>query len=220
MTIRFAIDNVLVLVLLLDLAMLAAGRLATCIRIFAVQCVALAMLPVAADLLHGEGPGVHALILAAGTVGLKVVLIPWILMRTIRMGEIQRGIEPFIGFTASVMVGAVMVVGSFYVGSRLKLPGESISDLLVPVSLSTLLVGMLILISRSKAITQVVGYLVLENGIFIFGLSLTRQMPILVELGILLDVFVGVFVMAIVVYHIRREFDQTDTHALTASEGN
>ncbi|HEX2970775.1 MAG TPA: NADH-quinone oxidoreductase subunit K [Tepidisphaeraceae bacterium] len=70
------------------------------------------------------------------------------------------------------------------------------------------------MISRTKAITQVIGYLVLENGIFLFGLTLVRQMPILVELGILLDVFVGVFVMAIVVYHIRRTFDHMDTDEL------
>ena len=62
--------------------------------------------------------------------------------------------------------------------------------------------------------TQVIGYLVLENGIYLFGLMLLHEMPILVELGILLDVFVGVFVMAIVVYHIRREFDHIDTHVL------
>ena len=74
--------------------------------------------------------------------------------------------------------------------------------------------GLLILVSRVKAITQVVGYLVVENGIFLFGLTLLHEMPLMVELGILLDVFVGVFVMAIVVYHMRREFDHMDTHML------
>lgn len=217
---RFAIDNILVLVLLLDLALLAAGRLATCIRLFAAQCLALAMLPPAAELLHDGNITIHAWFLAAGTITLKVLLIPRILLRAVRSAEISREVQPFIGFTASVMAGAAIVAGSFYVGSRLKLPGQVISDLLVPASLSTLLVGMLILITRTKAITQVLGYLILENGVFLFGLSLARQMPILVELGILLDVFVGVFVMAIVVYHIRQEFDHTDTHALDVTEGN
>lgn len=90
------------------------------------------------------------------------------------------------------------------------------SDFLLPVSAATILVGLLILISRVKAITQVVGFLVVENGIYLFGLMLLKRTPLLVELGILLDLFVGVFIMAIVVYHIRREFDHMDTHLLDA----
>lgn len=214
MNIHSAIDSALVLILLLDLAILAAGRLATCINIFAAQCVALALLPVAAELSHEQTPGLHAYAILAGTLAMKVGLIPWLLKRVIRTGEIQREIEPLIGFTTSVMVGAAIVAGSFVVGTRLRVPGHVLSDLLVPTALSTLLIGMLVLVSRTKAITQVLGYLVVENGIFLFGLSLVHKMPLLVELGILLDVFVGVFVMAIVVYHIRREFDHMDTHAL------
>lgn len=214
MNIDPTVDGILVLVLLVDLAMLAAGRLATCIRLFAMQCVVISILPMLAEAAHGEGVGMHGVIMLLGTLGLKAVLIPWLLLRTIRTGEIQREIEPFIGFTASVLIGAAMIAGCFAVGGQLPLPGHPISELLVPVSLSTLLIGMLILISRTKAITQVIGYLVVENGIYLFGLTLVRQMPILVELGILLDVFVGVFVMAIVVYHIRRTFDHMDTDEL------
>jgi hydrogenase-4 component E len=212
------IDAALVLVLLLDLTLLAVGRLHTCIRIFAIQCLILAFLPLAAEQVRGEGIGHEALILLLGTLGLKVWLIPWLLRRTIDTGEIHREIEPLIGFTASVVIGAMMIAGCFAVASHLRLPQEAavkpLSALLVPASLSTLLIGLLILVSRTKAITQVIGYLVVENGIFLFGLTLLRQMPLMVELGILLDVFVGVFVMAIVVYHIRREFDHMDTHAL------
>jgi hydrogenase-4 component E len=214
MSIHSSIDGALVLILLLDLAMLAAGRLATCIRIFAAQCLVLSLLPIAAEIAHGEGPGWHGFVLLAGTIGLKVMLIPWLLLRIIRTSEIQREIEPFIGFTSSVMIGALMIAGSFAIGARLPLPGRAMSDVLVPVAISTLLIGLLILISRTKAITQVLGYLVVENGVFLFGLALVQQMPILVELGILLDVFVGVFVMAIVVYHIRKTFDHMDTDEL------
>ena len=221
MPLQSTIDAALVFVLLLDLALLAAGRLKTCIRIFAGQCLLLAFLPMATESMHGEGMGRAAFILLAGTISLKVILIPWLLLRTIRTGEIQREIEPLIGFTASVVTGALMIAGCFAVASHLPLPhlpgaplAKPISTLLVPVALSTLLIGLLVLVSRTKAITQVIGYLVLENGIFLFGLTLLRQMPLLVELGILLDLFVGVFVMAIVVYHIRREFDHMDTQLL------
>jgi hydrogenase-4 component E len=86
----------------------------------------------------------------------------------------------------------------------------------MPASLSTLLLGLLVLVTRTKAVTQVVGYLFVENGIFLFGVSLVADMPVLVETGILLDVFVGVFVMGIVIFRISREFDHLDTQNLTA----
>ena len=73
--------------------------------------------------------------------------------------------------------------------------------------LATLIIGLIVLITRSKAITQVVGYLMLENGIYLFGLTQSQRVPFLVEVGVLLDVFVGVFIMGIVVFHINREFD-------------
>ncbi len=208
-----AIDGALVLVLLLNLAMLATSRLATCIRLFSFQCLVISVLPIAAAT-ASDAIGIHGFFLMGGTVVLKVFLIPFILLRVIRTGDIQREVQPYLGFTGSVVVGAMMIGGAFALSSRLVLPGQAMSTLLIPVAISTLLIGLLILVSRYKAITQVVGYLVLENGIYLFGLSLLHAMPLLVELGILLDVFVGVFVMAIVVYHIRQEFDHMDTQNL------
>jgi len=216
MSAQVAVNSVLVLVVLLNLGMLAVSRLATGVRFFALQSILLAFLPLAEEILEGEVPGMHAFLIAGGTVALKFVLIPYILLRIIRTGEIHREVEPFIGFTASVFVGTLLVIGSFALAARLPLPTPPVSKLIVPVALSTLLLGLLTLVSRLKAITQVLGFLVLENGIFIFGLLLLKQTPLLVELGIFLDLFVGVFIMAIVVYHIRREFDHMDTHLLDA----
>ena len=87
--------------------------------------------------------------------------------------------------------------------------------MLVPVAFSTLIIGLMVLTTRNKALTQVVGYLVLENGIFVFGLSQAERSPLLVEMGVLLDIFVGVFIMGIVVFHINREFDSLDSAQLT-----
>jgi hydrogenase-4 component E len=207
-------DCVLVLVILLNLGMLAVSRLASGVRLFAMQSLLLAFLPLAAEVLEGESPGVHALAIAVGTIAIKVIVIPHILLRIIRTGEVHREVEPFIGFTASVFVGALLVIGSFAVATRLPLPTAPVSKLIVPVALATLLLGLLTLVSRLKAITQVLGFLVLENGVFVLGLLLLEQTPLLVEMGILLDLFVGVFIMAIVVYQIRREFDHMDTHLL------
>jgi hydrogenase-4 component E len=220
MSVQTAIDGVLVMVLLLNLALLAAGRLATCIRIFAGQCLVMAFLPLAGELIHDQAIGIHTLLLVGGLLGLKAYFIPWLLMRTIRTGEIHREVEPFIGFTTSVVLGAGMIAGSFALGARLHVPGHPMSHLLVPTALSTLMIGLLLIVSRVKAISQVLGYLVLENGIFLFGLTLVQQMPLLVEMGILLDVLVGVFVMAVLVYHIRREFDHMDTDELSQLKEN
>jgi len=85
----------------------------------------------------------------------------------------------------------------------------------IPVALSTVIIGLLILTTRNKALTQVVGYLILENGIYVFGLSQAERVPFLVEVGVLLDVFAGVFIMGIVVFHINREFDSLDSARLT-----
>jgi hydrogenase-4 component E len=214
MSAQMATNAVLVLVILLNLGMLAVSRLASGVRLFALQSLLLAFLPVAEEMLEGEPLGLHALLIGGGTIAIKVVLVPYVLLRIIRTGEIHREVEPFIGFAASVFFGALLVVGSFAVASRLPLPTPPVSKLIVPVALSTVVLGLLTLVSRLKAITQVLGFLVLENGVFILGLLLLKQTPLLVELGILLDLFVGVFIMAIVVYHIRREFDHMDAHLL------
>jgi len=209
-------DSILVLVALLNLAMLATSRIASCIRTFAIQSLLLAVLTIALGLRYEAAPGMHILAIAAGATGLKVFLIPWILLRVLRTGEIHREIEPFVGFTTSVMIGALIIVGSFAFAKGMPLPTHAPTDLLIPVSIATLFNGLLIMVSRVKAITQVLGYLVVENGIFLFGLLLIEQTPVLVELGIMLDLFVGVFIMGIVVYHIRREFDHMDTNLLDA----
>jgi hydrogenase-4 component E len=86
----------------------------------------------------------------------------------------------------------------------------------VPTSLATVFTGFLLLTTRRKAITQVVGYLILENGVFIMSLSLIEAMPFLVEAGMLLDLFVGIFVMGIMINHIHREFATIDTERLSA----
>jgi hydrogenase-4 component E len=208
------IDMLLVLVLVLGMAMLGTGRVGACIRISAAQALALSILPF---LVRHDPGGLHTIWLSAGTFILKVLVIPYFcLYQSIHDTGIRRETQPMIGYGPSLVLGGVLVAGSFVVGGRLPLPVESqVSTLLIPTALSTVLIGLLILVSRTLALTQVLGYIVLENGIFLFGLALVRDLPLLVELGILLDVFVGVFLMGIVVYHISRSFDHIDTQELT-----
>jgi hydrogenase-4 component E len=200
----------LLLVVLTDFWVLGTTRMSSVIRAAALQGAILSALPVA---LHPV-LSLHTVGLATGTFLVKAILLPAFLHRAIREASVRREVEPVIGFTASLCVGAVAVALSFAIGQRLPLP-EAQTALLVPVALATVIVGLIVLTTRSKALTQVVGYLILENGIYVFGLSQAERVPFLVEVGVLLDVFVGVFIMGIVVFHINREFDSLSSAHLT-----
>jgi len=128
--------------------------------------------------------------------------------------KIRREVDPYVGFTASLVLCALGTGLALLLASNLPLAPGSQYTLFVPASLSTLLTGFILLITRRKALSQVVGYLVLENGIYLFGLMLVEEMPLLVETGILLDLFVGIFVMGIVINHITVAFDSMDTRHL------
>jgi len=207
---RDAAQIVLLLVVLSDLAILGTSRLSSCIRGLAAQGVLLGLLPV----LIAPQVSVHAVSLAVGTVIVKAVVLPWFLAWAIREAAVRREIEPIVGFIASQLLGAFALALAFAIASRLPLPALH-QPLLVPVSLATLMIGFIVLTTRRKALVQVVGYLILENGIYLFGLTQTESVPFLIELGVLLDVFVGVFIMGIVVFHINREFDSLDATRLT-----
>jgi hydrogenase-4 component E len=144
------------------------------------------------------------------------VLIPWLLLRAMREVHIRREMEPLIGFVPTMLAGALATAGAFIFADLLPLAAAHQGGLFIPTSLATLLTGFLLLISRRKAITQVVGYLILENGIFIFGILLAEALPLMVEAGVLLDLLVGVFVMGIVIDQINREFSTLDTEQLSA----
>jgi hydrogenase-4 component E len=204
-------EVLLLLVVLTNFAVLGTTRLSTCIRAVAAQGLLLGLLPIAlpADV------SVHAAALSIGTILVKAVLLPWMLQRAIREAAVRREIEPLIGYVASLMLGALAVLLAFAIAARLPLPHRE-DTLLVPVSLATVIIGFIVLTTRRKALTQVVGYLMLENGIYLFGLTQAESVPFLLEAGVLLDVFVGVFIMGIVVFHINREFDSLDSAHLSA----
>jgi hydrogenase-4 component E len=207
-----AIDPLLVVVLLLNFFLLGTSRLRAAITGSAVQGIVLAILTI---LVHGHIT-VQPVLIAVGAVLLKSVVIPTIMMRAMREAAIRREIEPFIGFIPSLLLGALGTGLSLVFARTLPLAPEHLGSLLIPASLSTVFTGFLLLVTRKKAITQVVGYLILENGIFIMGLSLIEAMPFMVEAGVLLDLFVGIFVMGIIIEHISREFSSLDTARLTS----
>lgn len=207
------VDALMVLLILTNLRLLGSSRIGACIRTVAVQGALLGTLSLLA---HAQAITPRVLVLTAAAVLLKAIAFPWLLFRALRGAKIRREIEPFVGYTLSLLAGVAALAVSFWLSSRLPLDDAAISPLLVPVALSTILVGLFLIVSRRKALTQVLGYLVFENGIYAFGVGVAYEAPLLVELGVLLDVFVAVFVMGIAVFHISREFDSIDTTRLSA----
>jgi hydrogenase-4 component E len=200
----------LFLVVLSDFAVLATSRLSGCIRVIAIQGMLLGAMP----LLVNSKLSLHLVVLAVGTAVIKAGILPWFLRWAIREAAVRREVEPLVGYMASLLLGSAALALAFAVASVLPMQFVG-ADLLVPVALVTVMIGLVVLITRNKAITQVVGYLMLENGIYLFGLTQSERVPFLVEIGVLLDVFVGVFIMGIVVFHINREFDSTSAAHLT-----
>jgi hydrogenase-4 component E len=207
-----AVNLLLVGILLLNLFMLGTSRIRALIQAAALQGVVLGVIP----LLIAGHSGWNAGLLAIATVTLKGSVIPQMLRRALREAEIKREIEPLIGFVPTMLLGAVGTLLSIGFASGLPLEPQHRELLIVPASFSTVVTGFLLLTTRTKAITQAIGYLVLENGIFIFGMLLVEAMPFLVEIGVLLDLFVGIFVVSIIIHHINREFASLDTRRLTS----
>ncbi len=207
-------DMVFVLVVVLDFFVLASSRLQAAIRAVAAQGALLALLPLI--LATGESDVTHVALLAVGALLVKGVAIPWMMAWATREAAIRREVEPIVGFVPSLVLGAAGVALAFAFASELPLPTGGKHMLLVPTSLSTVWTGLLLVVSRRKAVAQVLGFLILENGVFVFGVLLGDFMPVMVEAGVLLDLFAAVFVMGIVMFHINREFSSLDTGKLSA----
>jgi len=203
-------DLLIALIVLTNFTMVATSRINKAIQVAVTQGVLLGLLPLA----MGLGRHLHILLMVAATLAVKGWLIPFLFRRAMDKVKIHREVDPYIGFTASLVLCALGTGLALLLASNLPLAPGSAFRLFVPASLSTLLTGFILLITRRKALTQVVGYLVLENGIYLFGLMLVEEMPLLVEAGILLDLFVGIFVMGIVINHITAAFDSMDTRHL------
>jgi hydrogenase-4 component E len=204
-----AAELLLFAAVLANFAILGTARISTCVRAIATQGWLLGLLP----LLLFPGWSWHRAALALGTVLIKGLVLPRFLLWAIREAAVRREVEPRVGYLASLLLGLAVLAVAFALAERwvLPVPGGS---LIVAIAFATVVHGLFVLTARRKAVTQVVGYLMMENGIYLFGLTQAERVPFLVELGVLLDVFVGVFIMGIVVFHINREFDTIDASRL------
>jgi hydrogenase-4 component E len=206
------LDPLLIVALALNFVALGVSRIRAVINTVALQGILLGIMPL---LLPHHEIGVRNILLIVVTVGLKGFVIPGFLVRAMREANIQHEVNPVVNYMSSLLLGAVGTGLALVFSYTLPLAEKDAGYLVVPASLATVWTGFLMLTTRRKAIMQVLGYLLLENGFFLFGLLLLEAMPFLVEIGVLLDLFTGVFVMGIIIYHINREFASTSTEHLT-----
>ena len=205
------IESLLVLLVLTNLWLLGGSRLANAIAAVAAQGILLAALPL---LLGLQAPTWRLALQAGLNICLKGIVFPLLLLRAVRSVGARREVEPFVGYSLSLLIGVALVGVSLYLGSRLPILASGRSTLLVPATLFTALTGLFTIIARKSAIMQALGYLAMENGISSFGMALVESEPFLVEMGIFLDAFMAVFVMGITIYQINKEFDHIDSDQL------
>lgn len=207
-------DAIAVVILLSILLSLASSRMIVLVKIMALQGIMVSLTPLFVEQHGNLGSG--GLIFFQIMILIKGLLIPGLLYVAIRRISITREIEPIIGYHASLFSGLAFILLSLFITDRLQLSMPNGHELLLITAITTLSAGLFLMMSRSKAITQVIGYLMLENGIYLMGVSLTKQTHTLyiVEFGVLLDLLVGVMIMGIILNNINHAFDDVDTTLL------
>lgn len=207
-------DILMVVILLSVLLSLASNRLISLVKIMAVQGIMVSLLPLLLE--HHSNMGSGGLIFFQVMILIKGVLIPGLLYVALRRISIQREIEPIVGYHASLFAGLIIILLSVFITDRLHLSMPSGHELLLTTAITTMSAGFFLMMSRRKAITQVIGYLMLENGIYLIGTALTKHTHTIyvVEFGVLLDLLVGVMVMGIILHNINHAFDDIDTDLL------
>jgi hydrogenase-4 component E len=213
----FALTDIIQAVGLLScFALLATSRIGACIRWLSFQGILFGLVPL---IVHHDGLSIREIALASGNVALKGVIFPWLLLRLRARADYNREVQPFVSFIMSILFGTLALALSVWLTMQMKPALKDAPFVMLDSSIFLIFVGLFLIVSRRNALMQVIGYLVLENGIFVFGVITVVGTPLLVELGVLLDAFVGVFVMGIAIYHINREFGSIDVDRLTVLKG-
>jgi hydrogenase-4 component E len=187
--------------------MLALRRMTSLVRIFALQGVLLTLSTLAVAILSSE---THLLFSALFTFAFKVVLLPAILFRLLNRLKIQGEVEALVNVPSTMVLGLAIVVFSFTLAGPISELASTVSKGLIGVGLASLLLSFLMMISRRKALTQVLGFLGMENALFFSAINATYGMPMVVELGVAFDVLVGTFVFGIFFFQIRETFESLD----------
>jgi hydrogenase-4 component E len=204
-------------ILLLSFAMLAQRRVLALINLFALQGLTLCL----STLVVAASTGQTHLYWSAGlTLLLKAWLLPWILHRLVRKLQIKNEIEPLINIPTTMLIGIALVMVAFNVALPISELSSSIARGTLGIALAVVMLAFLMMITRRKAVTQVVGFLSMENGLFLAATSATYGMPMVVELGIALDVLIGVIILGVFFFQIRDQFDSLDIRHMERLKDN
>lgn len=195
------------LLLLLAFAMLSQRRVLSLIDLFAAQGLALAM----STAIVAWGTGLsHLYASAALTLVLKVLLLPWLLYRLIRRLNVRWDVEGLINIPTTMLIGIVLVVFAFNLAFPISQLASTVTRSTLGIAMASVMLSFLMMITRRKAIPQVIGFLSMENGLLFAATSATYGMPMVVELGIALDVLVGMLILGVFFFQIREQFDSLD----------
>jgi hydrogenase-4 component E len=204
------VDTLFSLVLLSVLFALGSSRIMSLIKVASFQGVIVSIAPIFLHPNATRGTILFCLIMMI----IRGIIIPGCLVFAVRKIAVKREIEPLIGYHASLFVGLLIIIFSIYISGKFTIPLENSVRLALTSAITVLIAGMFLLMSRRKAITMLIGYLMLENGIYLMGTSFSDLSYHLIEFGMLLDVLAGVMIMGIVLYNIKRTFDDIDTTLL------
>jgi hydrogenase-4 component E len=199
------------LLLLLAFAMLAQRRILSLIHLYTLQGV---VLVVAAAVMGYATRQPHLYVSAGLTLALKVLLIPWLLHRAINRLNVRWDVEMLINVPMTLLAGIVLVIFAFYLAAPIAGLTASIARGTLGIALACVLLSLMMMITRSKAVPQVIGFLSMENALFFAATAATQGMPMVVELGIALDVLVGVLIFGVFLFQIRERFDSLDIRHL------
>lgn len=199
------------LLLLLSFAMLSQRRILSLIHLYTLQGIALVCANVILGYVTGDA---HLYVSAALTLALKVGLIPWILYALVRRLDVEDDVEPLINIPSTLLIGIVLVIVAFNVALPISQIATSVARGTLGIALACVLLSFMVMITRARAIAQVIGFLSMENGLFFAAAAATNGMPMIVELGVGLDVLVGILILGVFMFQIREQFDSLDIHHL------
>ena len=197
--------------LILAFAMISQRRVLSLINLFTMQGATLVLATAVVGYVTHQP---HLYVSAGLTFALKVVLIPWLLHRVAGRLNIRWDVETLINIPTIMLVGIVVVIFAFNLAIPISRLSSTLASGTLGIALACVLLSFLMMITRTKAVPQVIGFLAMENGLFFAATSATYGMPMVVELGIALDVLIGVLILGVFMFQIREQFDSLDLHHL------
>ena len=198
------IDVLGALLLFTMLLILASGQLYRAIYAVAAQAV---LLGIAGAVLGAATGNIDLWVIAGITIVVKAIVLPWLLIRVVKRINIGRDIEPVISINITLLFAAGIVVLAFHLSASLGSVRQAITGNALPVGIALILLGVLVMASRRKALVQMVGLFASENGIFFTAMAISQGMPLIIEIGVILDVVLGALVMGILVLRVRSSVD-------------